>query len=135
MACDGSPREWVRLEDGLKLDLNRLIRQNLIRPGAAWGSTINWRYSYSGEEFASGRVAADMMQDRHGWLRLELGSLDQRIGLEAATRHFGGLHVISCVRTPAAGRQCFGSPPARDPSPVASRATPCRMTASRSFGL
>jgi hypothetical protein len=35
------PRERVRLEDGLKLGLNRLIRQNLVRPGAAWASTID----------------------------------------------------------------------------------------------
>jgi hypothetical protein len=46
------PRHRVRLEDGLNLDLNRLIRQNLVRPGAAWGSTILWSYRYSGEESA-----------------------------------------------------------------------------------
>jgi hypothetical protein len=30
-------RERVRLEDGLKLDLNRLIRRNFVRPGLGIG--------------------------------------------------------------------------------------------------
>lgn len=84
------PRHRVRLEDGLNLDLNRLIRQNLVRPGAAWGSTILWSDRYSGEKIASGRVSADMTDDRRGWFRLQLGDLDQRITLVAAARHFGG---------------------------------------------
>jgi hypothetical protein len=83
-------RERVRLEDGLKLDLNRLVRQNLIRVGAAWGSTIQWSLRYSGEVTASGRVSADMTGDRRGWLRIELGVLDQRIELISVPRHFGG---------------------------------------------
>ena len=83
-------RERVRLEDGLKLDLNQLVRQNLVRPGAAWGSTIRWNYRYSGEEIASGQVSADMTHDRRGWLRLQLGTFDQWIPLEAVPRHFGG---------------------------------------------
>ncbi len=83
-------RQRVRLEDGLKLDLNRLIRQNLVRPGAAWGSTIHWNDCFSGKEVASGRVSADMTEERHGWLRLELGALDQRIQLVTHPRRFGG---------------------------------------------
>jgi hypothetical protein len=83
-------RERIRLEDGLKLDLNRLIRQNLVRPGAAWGSTILWSYRYSGEEIVSGRVSADMTAERSGWFRLQLGEMDQRIDLVATARHFGG---------------------------------------------
>lgn len=83
-------RERVRLEDGLKLDLNLLARQNLIRPGAAWGSTINWSYRFSGERIVSGRISADMSDVSSGWLRIELGALEQRISLEAAPRNFGG---------------------------------------------
>lgn len=83
-------RERCRLEDGLKLDLNRLIRQNLVRPGAAWGSTISWSYRYSGEPFAVGRVSADMSDVSGAWFRIQLGALDQRVSLEAAPRHFGG---------------------------------------------
>jgi hypothetical protein len=79
----------ARLEDGLKLDLNWLIR-SLLRPGAAWGSAILWSYLHSGEEVVSGWISADMTHPRYGWLRLELGSLDQRIQLKAIPRHFGG---------------------------------------------
>jgi hypothetical protein len=94
------PRQRVRLEDGLKLDLNKLIRQNLVRPGVEWGSTIRWTYRNSGEEIASGRVSADMTHNARGWLRLQLGSLDQWINLEAVQRHFGGRQwYFLCPRT------------------------------------
>jgi hypothetical protein len=83
-------RDRVCLEDGLKLDLNKLIRQNLLRPGAAWGSTINWKYRYSDEQFASGYMSADMTDPWGGWFRIQLGALDQRISLEGASRNFGG---------------------------------------------
>ena len=36
------PRERVRLQDGLKLDLNKLIRQKLVRPGSKTGTGIRW---------------------------------------------------------------------------------------------
>lgn len=84
------PRERVRLEDGLKLDLNRLLRLNLVKSGAAWGSNIHWNERMSGRETASRRVSADMTDERTGWLRIELGRLDQRIDLVAVPRPFGG---------------------------------------------
>jgi hypothetical protein len=93
-------RERVRLEDGLKLDLNTLIRQNLVRPRAAWGSTIIWSYRYSGEQIASGQVTADMSNASGGWFRIQLGTLDQRISLDAVPRHFGGQQwYFLCPRT------------------------------------
>jgi len=48
------PRERVRLEDGLNLDLNRLIQHRLVRPGMAWGSTIIWSLRHSGRQTAVG---------------------------------------------------------------------------------
>jgi hypothetical protein len=84
------PRERVRLEDGLKLDLNKLIRQKLVRPGSKTGAGIRWNYRYSGEEIVSGTITADMTGDQRGWFRLQLGNLDQWFELQAEPRHFGG---------------------------------------------
>ncbi|MDI9848975.1 hypothetical protein QM467_13005 [Rhodoblastus sp. 17X3] len=84
------PRQRVRLEDGLKLDLNRLIRQNLVRPGATWSGTIRWSYRYSGEEISSGSIKAEMTYERRGWLQINIGGSVQMIDLVSAPRHFGG---------------------------------------------
>jgi hypothetical protein len=93
-------RQRVRLEDGLKLDLNRLIRQNLVRPGAAWGSTIRWNYRYSGGEVSSGSIKADMTYERRGWLQIVVGGVVQTIDLVSAPRHFGGRQwYFLCPRT------------------------------------
>jgi hypothetical protein len=93
-------RERVRLEDGLKLDLNRLIRQNLIRPGAKWGSTIRWTYRYSGEEVVSGRIAAEMTYEKRGYLHIAVGRVNQTIDLESLPRAYGGRQwYFLCPRT------------------------------------
>ena len=84
------PRERVRLEDGLKLDLNKLIRQKLVRPGSKTGAGIRWSYRYSGEEIVSGTITADMTGDQRGWFRLQVGNLDQWFELQAEPRHLGG---------------------------------------------
>jgi hypothetical protein len=76
-------RQRVRLEDGLKLDLNFLTRDCLARPGKKCYATITW----NGEP---GQLTADMTGVQQGWLRLELGPLDQWIDLEPVPRHFGG---------------------------------------------
>jgi hypothetical protein len=86
------PRERLRvcLQDGLKLDLNRLAQRGLIRRGTRSGPVgISWISSYWGE-IASGIITADMSADHEGWLGIQLGNLDQRIGLVARPRHFGG---------------------------------------------
>src|SRR5712671_2477695 len=83
-------RERVCLQDGLKLDLNRLARNGFIKPGANIGSCgIRWTHSYWGE-VASGMISADMSGYNDGWLRVRLGNLDQTIILNAHRRRFGG---------------------------------------------
>jgi hypothetical protein len=83
-------RERVCLQDGLKLDLNRLARNGFIKRGANIGSCgIRWTHSYWGE-IASGVISADMSGQNEGWLRIQLGNLDQTIILVARPRHFGG---------------------------------------------
>ena len=83
-------RQRVRLQDGLRLDLNSLVRQELVHPGSKRNGTIRWAYCNSNNEIASGRITADTTDERRGWLRLELGELDQRIELVALARHYGG---------------------------------------------
>jgi hypothetical protein len=84
------PRERVCLQEGLKLDLNRLSRNGFIKRGANIGSCgIRWTHSYWGE-VASGVISADMSGQNEGWLRVQLGNLDQTIILVARPRHFGG---------------------------------------------
>jgi len=69
----------------------------------AWGSTIIWSLRHSGRQTAVGRVSADMTDEQHGWLRLQLGELDQRINLVAHERHFGGRQWYFVC--PATGRR------------------------------
>ena len=93
------PRERVCLQDGLKLDLNRLARQGFVRRGANIGVRgIRWTHSYWGE-IATGTISADMSGTDEGWFRIQLGSLDQRIMLVSASASFRWpamvLHVSS----------------------------------------
>ena len=85
------PLKRVRLESGLKLNLNRLARQRLIRPGACTGPIgIGWIDSY-GEQIASGLITAEMSGDRHdGWFQIQVGQVHQRINLITQPRYFGG---------------------------------------------
>jgi hypothetical protein len=59
------PCERVRLESGLKLDLNSLIRHRVIVPGCAFTRPrcIKWTNSYSGEQVATADIAFDMRGD------------------------------------------------------------------------
>lgn len=84
------PCQRIRLESGLKLDLNRLARRGFIQPGAYRGSGIRWTNSYTGEEIATGNITAEMSVPDEGWLRIQIGDLDQRIILVSRQRHFGG---------------------------------------------
>jgi hypothetical protein len=84
------PRERVCLQDGLKLDLNRLARNGFIRRGARSGPMgIRWYSSYWDRELASGVITADLSGPQEGWLRLE-GDFNELITLVARPRHFGG---------------------------------------------
>jgi hypothetical protein len=86
----GRRRQRVRLEDGLKLDLNRLIRQKSVRPGGTSGAKIRWSDRHSDEEIAVGSIVADMRADVIGAILLTVGDCSQRIVLQCRPRHFGG---------------------------------------------
>ena len=84
-------RQRVCLEAGLKLDINRLIRQGAMQPGVRSGPfQISWTNNYTGEIIASGLITANMEGLYQGWFRFQLGSLDQWIDLIPQPRHFGG---------------------------------------------
>ena len=84
------PRQRACLNQGLKLDLNKLRRQGLVCPGARSGPTaIRWNSTYWGE-IASGFITANMEGRYEGWLRIQIGDLDQWIILVPRPRHFGG---------------------------------------------
>jgi hypothetical protein len=79
----------VCLQDGLKLDLNLLIRQGAIRPGLSSGpGLIQW--TRSGEVTASAAITANLCDPETGWLRIQASGLNQRIILVSRPRHFGG---------------------------------------------
>ena len=85
------PRKRVCLQDGLKLDINRLIRHGTVRPGAKTGpKIIQWTNTYTGELVTSAEITANLCAAEEGWLRFQGGSLDQWIGLIACPRHYGG---------------------------------------------
>jgi len=106
------PRQRVCLQDGLKLDLNRLARKGFVRHGANIGGRgITWTHSYWGE-IATGFITADMTGEE-GWFRIQLGSLDQWITLVSRSRHFGGRQWYFMCPTRTGPRRCFGSRPAQ----------------------
>jgi hypothetical protein len=85
------PRQRVCLEQGLKLNLHRLKLLDFVRPGSRTGpNLIRWTSSYTGEEIASGLITANMEGSHEGWLRIQLGKLDQWIILAPRPCHFGG---------------------------------------------
>jgi hypothetical protein len=78
-------RYRVCLQDGLKLDLNRLARKGFVKFGARTDPVgIAWRHSYWGT------ISADMTGPREGWLHVRVGNFNQCITLVSQQRHFGG---------------------------------------------
>jgi hypothetical protein len=64
-------RQRICLEHGLKLDLNELVRQGCIRPGAKSDPhLIRWTKGYTGKEIASGLIIANVEGQGNGWLTI-----------------------------------------------------------------
>lgn len=84
-------RQRVCLQDGLRLDINRLAHRGFIRRGAQSGPIgIRWTSTYWDQEIASGIITADMSGEFDGWMKIQLGKLDQWITLVTHPRIFGG---------------------------------------------
>jgi hypothetical protein len=85
------PRQRVCLEAGLKLDLNRLIRQGAIQPGWSSGPFVFvWTNNYTGEETARALITPSLSVHYEGWMRVQIGGIDQTIYLVPCPRNFGG---------------------------------------------
>jgi len=59
------PCQRTRLESGLKLDLNWLIRNRVIVPGCAFARQrgITWTNSYTSEQIATADIVFDMQEE------------------------------------------------------------------------
>src|SRR5215213_8517592 len=80
----------VKLENGLKLDINRLARRGFLRPGEVSRPIgISWTHSYWGHVI-DGTIMADMRGPSEGFFEIRFGSSSQRIILLRQPRHFGG---------------------------------------------
>lgn len=80
----------VRLESGLKLDLNRLLQRGAVRSGAHAGPVgLTWTDSNWGQ-IGSARIWADMTGACEGQFKIEMGPLRQEMVLVRDPRHFGG---------------------------------------------
>ena len=98
------PRQRACLESGLKLDINILAREGLLHPGARFSCTYGWTNRRIGERTASALINAQLLTERAGWFRIQMGKLDQGIDLVAQPRHFGGRKWY--FRSPVTGRPC-----------------------------
>jgi hypothetical protein len=98
------PRKRVRLQDGLWLDLNKLLREGLGPPGnVPWPVEIRWTSNFYGE-VASGWMTIKREGEDRGSIRIVMGELDQRLELIAQPRHFGGQQWY--FKCPTTGRKC-----------------------------
>ena len=108
------PRKRMELEDGVKLDVNKL-RVQAISQGEPTQQVVCCYPRYSGDARRFGLLVWRFSSATRGSMRLLLRSLDQSIDLVAAPRHFGGVQwyfvcPICAARVgpvDAAGRKLF----------------------------
>ena len=101
--CMPRPRQRACLEQGLKLDINKLAREGLLHPGARFSCTYSWINSRTGQPTASALIIAQL-QTGAGWFRIQMEGLDQSIDLVAQPRPFGGRQWY--FRSPVTDRPC-----------------------------
>jgi len=98
------------VEDGLTLDLGKLMHGRLFRPGQAWDSSIVWTNTRTGEQISSIAYQAQLSEE-HGRVRLhyttarrngEKHASDYWVELETTTQPVGGRRWwFVCPRTGA----------------------------------
>lgn len=106
----GSGRQSSRskLEDGLRLDLNKLLRKGQIRKHSWSRGTLTWSYVYSGEDAASIIYESSLINPQDQWLRLSYTlsrhgdkiPMDYKIRIISTNTNFGGSRLwFECPRT------------------------------------
>ena len=90
------PRQRVRLESGLSLDLNKILHRPRTRlrsdsSGSPFlSASYRWTNNYTGEQVARALLTANVGGAREGWFRIRMEESDQKIILVPSPRHFGG---------------------------------------------
>ena len=88
----------AKLEDGLRLDLNRLLRCGQLRKHSWTSGTLTWSYVGCGEVIATVGYESDLSASDYQWLRLyytitrydEKTKMDYKIRLAKTRTNFGG---------------------------------------------
>ena len=82
------PLQRACLEQGLRLDLNWLVRNGLVRPGE-WMPELkfSWKLDRTDREPSLGLLTSNM-EGNEGHLRIQIGKIDQIIKLAANERSF-----------------------------------------------
>ena len=68
------PMSRARLEYGVKLNINQLLRSGAIQPGSHILSGTAWRNAYDGELTA--RFEAKTTGADEGWFRISIAEID-----------------------------------------------------------
>jgi hypothetical protein len=99
------PRKRVRLEEGLKLDVNKLVRGGLLPRGSEpLTFSTSWTSNRQGV-IASAFSTIQKESDDRGSFRVTIvGKTQQRLELVACPRHFGGQQWY--FKCPVTGKNC-----------------------------
>ena len=99
------PRQRVRLEDGLRLDLNELVRQGFWpRGNEPLTITTRWTFNSRGQIASAFTTIQKQTEDRASLRTVVTGKPGQRLELIAQPRHFGGQQRY--FRCPVTGQKC-----------------------------
>ena len=94
----GSWYRWNKksvVEDGLTLNIFKLVREKVIIPGKQVSGSLTWRSERTGEKRASIGYEANMFDQNAAWMRLHYTSdgkpMDYKVRLTTIRPHYGGL--------------------------------------------
>jgi hypothetical protein len=82
------------VESGLALDINRLIRQRWLVPGACTSGALTWSNTVTGKDVASIGYTASMVDPDDAWVKLRYLAddvrQDYRVPIASTPCHYGG---------------------------------------------